>query len=115
METQTRPGTETPQAQFTGRIEEELERLRRDFLDLELEQMRKGEIAARAKLERAKSVVKEKRVEVEDKLDTAKKVGAAAWREARDGLQAAWDDLEGAVGRAREELRGEGHAGEEEG
>ena len=99
------PGT-TKQAEYTERLERKLEALREDFLALELEQMRKGEIEARAQLQTAKKAIEEKRALVEDKLDRARKVSANAWDEAREGLESAWGELRGAFDRARAEFQG---------
>lgn len=105
-ETTTAPGT-TPQAEYTDEVARKLEEMKEKFLALELEQMRKGEIKARAQLQNAKKAIQEKQAEVEDRLDTARKVSAAAWDEAREGLESAWSELTGAFERARAEFKGE--------
>lgn len=108
---ETMSGSE-PAAELTDRIEQGLERLREEFLQLELDQMRKGEIEARAKLANAKKAVGEKRAEVADRLDTVRKASGAVLEEARVGLQAAWKELRDAVERARDDF--EGRLAEEE-
>jgi hypothetical protein len=80
----------------------------REFQDLELEQMRRGEIEARARLAKVKRGVDEKRTEVQQSLHQARKASESAWDEARAGFEAAWGELRAAVERARRELSGEG-------
>lgn len=97
----------TERAEFTEDLERRITGLVRDFQDLELEQMRKGEIEARAKLANVKEQVDEKRSDALASLSRARKASASAWDEAKGGLQSAWTELRGAVDRARDELAGE--------
>lgn len=97
---------DAPKAEFTEKMEEQLEALRTKFQEMELEQMKKGEVAARAKLSAAKKAVERKRKEVEDRLDTVRRASANAWEEARDGVDAAWEELQDAIERARKDFEG---------
>ncbi len=98
--------TTTEQAELTQTVEEHLEALRKRFQDLELEQMRKGEIAARAKLDEAKKAVNQKRTQLESQLRRARKASGNAWDEARQGLENARSELEEAVERAAQSFAG---------
>lgn len=98
--------TSTEQAELTQSVEEHLESLRQRFQDLELEQMRKGEIAARAKLDEAKQAVNQKRTQLESQLRRARKASGNAWDEAREGLENARSELEAAVERAAQSFAG---------
>ena len=91
-------------ANFTKRLEEKVENLRKRFQTLELEQMRKGELEARKKLEKAQEAVSEKREEVRKRLDRARRASSDAWDDAREGLESAWTELQEAVARAREDF-----------
>jgi len=103
---------ETQQAKITNAFEERLEEARREFLDLEIEHMRQGEIEARQRIEKARKVVEEKRAAIEGALETARGAGRAAWEDARDGLESAWTELRSALDDVREEFSGS-KAGEE--
>ncbi len=92
-------------ATLTHEIEERIHALSREFLDLELEQMRKGEIEARQRIERAKKSITAKREELEGKLAEARAAAPSAWGEIREGVEAAWEELREAVERAREDFR----------
>ena len=98
--------TTTEQDELTQTVEEHLEALRKRFQDLELEQMRKGEIAARAKLDEAKEAVRQKRSQLESQLRRARKASGNAWNEAREGLESAQSELEEAVDRAAQSFAG---------
>lgn len=98
--------SDKPKAEFTDTMAQRLDELHREFQELELEQMRKGEVKARAKLAAAKKSIAGKRKEVEDRLDTVRRASANAWEEARDGVEAAWQELRDAVDRARKDFEG---------
>lgn len=106
--------TETPKAEFTDNMEEQIEELRKEFQELELEQMKKGEVTARAKLADAKSAFEKKRRDVENRLDTVRRASSNAWDEAREGLDSAWDELRESVERARKDFEGTLEEDEEE-
>lgn len=103
-----------PKAEFTDKVEERLDELRSEFHDLELEQMRKGEVEARAKLAEAAETIKKKRAHVEAKIEAARKAGDSAWQEARGGLESAWAELTDAFNRAKRDFDGTLEAEEEE-
>lgn len=92
---------------FVNEIEMRLQSLKREFLDLELTQMRKGEVSARQKIERAKKSIGTKRRELEQRLSRAKEDPEAASDEARQEIEAAWAELRGAVDQAREDFQEE--------
>ena len=79
----------------------------RRFQEMELEQLRKGEMSARKKLEKAQGWVENARADLERRLERVRKSGAAAGDELREGAESAWTDLEAAVDRARREFAGE--------
>ena len=95
--------TKTP---FSDQAEERLEALRKRFQEMELEQMRKGEMEARAKLAKAKKTVDRKRDEAREMLKRARKAGASAAAEIQEGLDAALTELSDAVERARRDFEG---------
>jgi len=97
----------TERTEFTDTLESRIDTAVKEFQDLELEQMRKGEIKARAKLADAKKIVDEKRADASKSLASARRASAAAWDEAKTGLQAATTELGSAVERVRAELTGE--------
>jgi len=99
--------TETPRAEFTDDIETRFEELGRTFQRMEIEQMKKGEIEARQKLESAKASFARRKAEVEKQIDRARKVSDEAWDDVRETLQTAWDDLAETVDHARRDFAGE--------
>jgi hypothetical protein len=110
MTTDTDQSTE--RAEYTEQIEQRIKDTLREFQDLELEQMRKGEIKARARLAKVKRGVDQKRTAAQESLHRTRKASEAAWHEARVGLEAAWGELREAVERARSELSGDEADGE---
>ena len=99
---------------YINEIQMRLQSLKREFLDLELEQMRKGEISARQKIERAKRDITPKRKQLEEQLSQAREAPASSWEETREGVESAWTDLRGAVDAAREDFyEEESRAGDE--
>lgn len=101
--------TDTPErAEFTSQMEQRLDELGRRFQEMEIEQMKKGEVEARQKLEAAKKSVTEKRNEFESQLRRARKVSDDAWDDVSDTLRNAWTEMKEAVDRARAEFDGEG-------
>lgn len=94
-------------AVLTREIESRVQDLAREFLDLELAQMRKGEIEARRKIERAKKDISAKRKELKSRLSAATDAAPTAWDDTREGVEAAWEDLREAVDRARRDFAGE--------
>ncbi|HKK50128.1 MAG TPA: hypothetical protein VKA74_01010 [Myxococcota bacterium] len=100
--------TDTPErAEFTSEMEQQLEDLGRRFQEMEIEQMKKGEVEARQKLEAAKKSVTEKRNEFENQLRRARKVSDDAWDDVSEKLRGAWTEMKEAVDRARAEFDGE--------
>lgn len=99
---------------YVSRIQEKLDTLKREFLDLELEQMRKGEISARQKIEKAKKAIAQRRRELEQRIASARDAAPSAWDEMKDGMEAAWGELREAVDRARADFEGELEEREEE-
>ena len=97
---------DTPKAEFTESMEARLDELRTRFQEMELEQMKKGEIEARAKLADAKKRFEKKRRDVENRLDTVRRASSNAWEDARDGLESAWGELTDAVERAQKDFEG---------
>ncbi len=83
-----------------------LESLRRDFQALELEQMKKGEVEARAKLASAKKDVTKKRDAARRSVDGIRGSSAALSDEDRQEVENALDELEAAVERARRDFEG---------
>jgi len=99
--------TDTPErAEFTSQMEQRLDELGRRFQEMEIEQMKKGEVEARQKLEAAKKSVTEKRNEFESQLRRARKVSDDAWDDVSDTLRNAWTEMKEAVDRARAEFDG---------
>jgi len=99
--------TDTPErAEFTSEMEQQLEDLGRRFQEMEIEQMKKGEVEARQKLEAAKKSVTEKRNEFENQLRRARKVSDDAWDDVSEKLRGAWTEMKEAVDRARAEFDG---------
>lgn len=92
---------------FVGEIQSRLDDLKREFLDLELEQMRKGEIAARQELEKVKKSVATRRQELEKRLSDARSASGAALGDLQEGVTSAWSELREAVDAARDTFRGE--------
>jgi|GEM_PF-5694884 len=100
--------TDTPErAEFTSQMEQRLEELGRRFQEMEIEQMKKGEVEARQKLEAAKKSVTEKRNDFENELRRARKVSDDAWDDVSDTLRTAWTEMKEAIDRARTEFDGE--------
>lgn len=100
--------TETPpRAEFTERMEERLEELKRDFQKLELDQMKKGELEARKRLEAAKKSVEQKRAEFQKELRRARSVSDKAWDDVSETLRNAWTEMKEAVDRARTDFQRE--------
>jgi hypothetical protein len=97
----------TQRAEFTNDIERRITDLMTEFQDLELKQMRKGEVEARARLASVKKLVDEKRGNAKRSLASAQRASSAAWDEAKAGLESAWTELRDAVQRAHAELSGE--------
>ncbi|MEQ8331378.1 MAG: hypothetical protein RH859_13040 [Longimicrobiales bacterium] len=93
-------------AKFTDQIEEQVEALRRKFQEMELSQMRKGELEARALLADAKKAVSRQRTEAARRVASARKASAAGWNDVKEGLQTALDDLSEAVERAHRRFEG---------
>jgi hypothetical protein len=100
------PTQQTEKAEFTDRIEDRVKDVLKEFQGMELEQMRKGEIKARAQLSDAKKVVDEKRARLERSLKDAQNASGAAWEEARAGAEAAWSELSEAIAHARDTFEG---------
>lgn len=92
---------------FVNDIEMRLQSLKREFLELELRQMRRGELSARKKIERAKKSIVAKRKELETRLSEAREVPPADWDGVREGVEAAWTELREAVDQAREDFQEE--------
>lgn len=91
---------------YTRKMEERLEGLRQEFQQLELEQMKKGEVEARAKLAAAKKSVRKKRKQTEGRLDSVRRAGAGGWEDARTQLDESLTELQGEVERARRDFEG---------
>lgn len=98
---------DTPRAEFTSQMEERLDELASRFQEMEIEQMKKGEIEARQKLEAAKKSLAGKRREFEKQLERAGRVSDDAWDDVSDALRNAWTDMKEAVERARADFAGE--------
>ncbi len=99
--------TETPKAETTRAFETRLEEARRRFQEMGLEQMRKGEVEARALLARAQKRFEGRRADVESRLRKARSSGGSVWDEIRKGLEEACTSLEDSLERARAEFAGE--------
>lgn len=93
-------------ATFTNEVEERLETLRQKFQEMELSQMRKGEMEARAKLADAKKEIDRKRQSARQKLHEARKASENAWADLKEGLGAALTELSDAVERAHRSFEG---------
>lgn len=94
-------------AEYTEKVERLLEDAKSRFQQMELDQMKKGEVEARAQLARAQERFQQRRKELESQLKRARKAGEGAWSEVKDGVEAAWSELSGAIDRARAEFAGE--------
>ena len=94
----------TQRAEFTEQITERLNDAIREFQDLELEQMRRGEIKARAKLAGVRKGYVKKRDAMKHELEKATKASSAAWSDAKGGIESAWNDLRTAIDEARAEF-----------
>ncbi len=88
-------------------MQDRLDQLKKEFQRLELDQMKKGEIEARQKLEAAKKSIEAKRQSFEGELKRAKSVSDQAWDDVSDALRAAWTEMRESVDRARMEFRAE--------
>lgn len=102
------PGQATQQTEITDAFEEHLEEARRQFLDLEIEHMKKGEVEARQEIEKARKAVEQKRSQLERALETARDAGTSAWSEAKEGLESAWGELQDAMEEVRSNFAEEG-------
>jgi phage host-nuclease inhibitor protein Gam len=96
--------TTTPRAELTEQFTERVNDAIREFHDLEMEQMRRGEIKARAKLADVRKSYVEKRDAMKDALEKATKASSAAWSDASAGLESAWSELRAALDEARAEF-----------
>jgi len=96
----------TDKAQLTKHVQERIETVGKRFQELELTAMKAGEVDARAKIERARQAITEKRDALEQQLKAAREAGDAALAETREGVVAAWTELNEAFEKAREELEG---------
>jgi hypothetical protein len=96
--------TTEQRAEFTEQIENRFNVAIREFQDLELEQMRKGEIKVRAQLASVKKSFDIRRTAMQDQLADATKASSAAWSDAKQGLESAWEELSNALGEARAEF-----------
>jgi hypothetical protein len=106
--------TEKPKAETTQAFETRLEDVRRRFQKMELEQMKKGEVEARAVLARAQKRFEGRRADVESRLKKARGASGSAWDEIRKGLEEAYTSLEDSLERARAEFAGESVDDDEE-
>jgi len=68
--------------------------------------MKAGEVEARAKIEKARQALTEKREALYQQLQAARKASDSAFAETRDGVVAAWNEFSEAFERARAELEG---------
>lgn len=94
-------------AEFTEQMEERLISLTRDFKEMEIAQMKKGEIEARQKLQKAKQWVSKTRADFQAELDRARKVSDQAWSEVSETLRSSWTEMKESVDRARSEFEDE--------
>jgi len=94
-------------AEFTEQMEKRLESLTRDFKELEIAQMKKGEIEARQKLEEAKKWVAKTRADFQNELARARKVSDQAWAEVSETLRGTWTEMKESIDRARTEFEAE--------
>ncbi len=83
-----------------------MESVGKRFQELELTAMKAGEVNARAKIEKARHAITEKRDAVERRLQAVRKATDSAFDEAREGVVAAWSELNEAFEKARDELEG---------
>ncbi len=97
----------TQRAELTEQFTERMNAAIREFQDLELEQMRRGEIKARAKLSEVRKSYVRKRDAMKHELAKASKAGSAAWSDAKAGVESAWDELRAAIDEARSEFSDE--------
>lgn len=88
-------------------MKERFDDLGKEFQELEIEQLKKGEIEARQKLESANATVSETRAEFERQLNRAGKVSNEAWNDVQETLRSAWTDMKEAVDHARKDFAGE--------
>lgn len=88
-------------------MQERLNDLGRRFQEMEIAQMKKGEIEARQKLEAANAIVGEKRQEFERQLRRASSVSDEAWNEVSEALRSAWTEMKEAIDRAQADFESE--------
>ena len=88
-------------AEYTAKMERFLEDMGTRFQKLELEQMKKGEVEARARLAEAQKRFAEKKNDLETRLSKLRKAGDDSWSELKTGIDSAWNELESAFDRAR--------------
>ena len=88
-------------------MQKRLHDLGRRFQEMEIAQMKKGEIEARKKLEAANAAVGEKRAEFERQLRRAASVSEEAWGEVSDSLRSAWTEMKEAIDRAQKDFESE--------
>jgi len=96
----------TNKAQLTEQIQERMKEVGKRFQELELTAMKAGEVEARAKIERARHAITEKRDALERRLQALRNARDSALDEAREGVVSAWSELNEALEKAREELEG---------
>lgn len=102
------------QAEYTKKLERLLDDAKNRFQQMELDQMKKGEVEARAQLAHAQKEVRQKREAFEKELKRVRNSSRDAWEKLQEGADSAWDDLQAAVEAARAEFAGEVVEEEEE-
>lgn len=94
----------TQRAELTEQFTERLNDAIREFQDLELEQMRRGEIKTRAKLADVRKSYVKNRDAMKAELEMATKASSAAWGDAKAGAESAWKELRAGIDEARSEF-----------
>lgn len=94
-------------AEYTEKLQRLLDDANKRFQKMELEQMRKGEVEARAILARAQEDVAKKRDALESQLKKVRKAGDSSWEKLKDGLDDAWGEFHDALEDAEAEFNGE--------
>lgn len=102
------------QAEYTNKLERLLDDARTRFQKMELEQMKKGEVEARATLARAQEQVEKKRKAFEKEVRKVRNSSREAWEKLQEGADSAWEEFNAAIEAARAEFAGEAAEADEE-
>ncbi len=91
------------QKRYQQKMEAELEKMQAEIQRLEAD-LKLKKIDARENAAERLQLLREQKEQYQRKLHELKTSGGAAWREARDGVARAWDDLKTAFQNAKKQL-----------